>query len=415
MKSIGTYLYDGFPLETKHAWMQTGPGVSAATLLSDALAQLSADFGAADANIGRNFIKRKVGAEWTGQAAEGAAAAIDRAAAALAAQGHAGQAGSGSVDQYGQSFVATKNAIPEPPRHGVGSALASSSAGTGAVKGAAALGPVGAAVGYGAGAASDYFNQQAAYQQADQRANDALLAHEQNTRGALTAFQNAIDSDANQPSTTSSASADPSAISSQQTTPAGGTGQPGGAPPGGAAAGAGGAQQPSGAVPSGGSGPGATGPSGAPLAPRPTGALDGMVRTPNGSFVPAANVASSGTAAPPMPPVGGGYPGNGGGHRTGLGGGLAQPLTARGTGALPTDTRVNGFGAAPSESVERQSGRGGVPVGGVGGVGKGGEDKEHRNDVYIPDDSPFRLTDDDDELGVVPSVITPEYLQRYQR
>ena len=77
------------------------------------------------------------------------------------------------------------------------------------------------------------------------------------------------------------------------------------------------------------------------------------------------------------------------------GAGAGRPLAARGGPGLPGaiaragGTGLPGGAAAPGE---RAGGVGGMPM---GGAGARGQDKDHRNNVFIPDDEPFRVEFDD--------------------
>jgi hypothetical protein len=79
-----------------------------------------------------------------------------------------------------------------------------------------------------------------------------------------------------------------------------------------------------------------------------------------------------------------------------------QPTTA------PSEPRtLVASGAAAAAGAEGKGLPGGLPP--VGGAGKGGQEKEHRNNTFIPTAEHFMADVDDD---VAPPVITPEYLAK---
>jgi hypothetical protein len=388
---------------------------------------LAADFAATDVNIGQGFMRRRL-PEWTGQAAQAANLALDAASTSVAGSGRTGQTGGGSADRYGESFTNTKNQIPEPPSRTFGAALAGPDAAGYAAKGAKVIGPVGGAIGFGAGAAVDWVKEQMAYRQADQRANDVLKAHEGNTRDALTAFQTAIGDDPQQPGTTPPPGPGNSIDPGRQVTPPGrgkpaipdsrgstptphpGSQQhPGGTDPSNTDPSSThpdntdpGAKQP-GTRPSGPALPQRTAPSSWTLPPLPPAASpqpNDLVRLPNDTLVPRANLPAHGYPQyTPLPP-----------------GPLAPrtPVAPRTPGYPrgPVSQSENLGGAAAAAAAKAETG-GGLPMGGMGaGAGKGEQERLHRNNTFIPDDSPFRFTDE--ELGVVPAVIGPDTLDYFR-
>jgi len=65
--------------------------------------------------------------------------------------------------------------------------------------------------------------------------------------------------------------------------------------------------------------------------------------------------------------------------------------------AAPLGGTALGDAAASGDMIELTAGMGGMG----GGMGGHGQEREHRNSVFIPDDEPFRVEFDD----VTPSVI----------
>jgi len=433
MDDIPCFYYESASLAQKYQWMHSGPGGSAAVGFGDGLAQLAADFNASDANIGRNLVQRRLGTEWQGQAATSATEALNRAATAIAANAAPGNTGRDSSHQYGDSFNATRNAIQLVPDAGANSwwGRQADAAGT-------ALNDT---FGSTFGVQSDYSQRLAAYRAADQVANDALYKHETTSRTVLAAYQGAITGQAAAPTT------DRAGTGSDQA--------PHGGPPpsahGGPVAGGPGAAGVTPTSAAGGSGPGSgsgrtdptgTGPGGVAGAGRPgdgqttevpttapagftplspaSGAPAGLQPGPTGGFVPAGP--GAGSVPPPLPPLDGGFaggPGNGGAGYGGAGyggpaggaagyggeggyGGGRSPAPRGGAGAL-----AEGAGRAPAGGygsggevgrAGASAGPAGMPMGGGGAAA--GEDREHHNTVFLPDDEPFRV-DFDDVTGAV--------------
>jgi hypothetical protein len=424
MDAIPTFNYDAYPLEQKHQWMQSGPGASAAIGFGDGLSQLGADFAASDTNVGNNLIQRKLADDWQGRASSAAGDAVNRAATSLAGTATPGNTGGASSQRYGDSFTATKNAIPAAPSVGENSWWG---------RAADELGSeLDDMFGTTFGVQSDYSKRLAAYRAADQAANDALRAHEQTTRTALTTYQTAITTPA--AAVTGGPGDRPGGGGPGGGGPGAGGGGTGGAGPsrtgpggpGAGTGGRGGADRPGGPGPTG-PPPGGTSPAGVPpvgpppASPPPTGGT-GPTR-PNGPptaprdpavFAPGPDAgpgphrpAPEPAAVPPpvLPPIVG-YPGGAGtGHAGGPG---VSPLPARpGGGAEPSGGRGPGPGAEPgpaaSSGTRLGAGPGPMPFGGFGAGGLGGQPRDHRNNVFIPDDEPFRVEFDD----LTPPVIGP--------
>ena len=129
---------------------------------------------------------------------------------------------------------------------------------------------------------------------------------------------------------------------------------------------------------------------------------------PSGGLVPTGPdyppLAPSTPSMPALPPLGGGLPGAGP-HATGHGGTVGgHPLAERGgPGQTSGGSRGGGAGSGSfggsgpfggGATGERAGGPGGMPLG-MGGAGARGQDRDHRNNVFIPDDEPFRVEFDD--------------------
>jgi hypothetical protein len=454
MEEIPCYFYEGSSLEEKYQWMHSGPGGVGSIGFGDGLAHLAADFNASDSRIGQNLVQRKLGAEWQGQAASAATDALNRAATAIAANAGPGNTGRDSSHQYGDSFNAAKNAIQQVPDAGQNSWWGHQADSAGAA--------LNDTFGSTFGVQSDYSRRLAAYRAADQAANDALYKHETTSRTVLTAYQNAITGQAAGPNAVPGMPPrGGSGTHGGGGAGAGGAGmttggaRSGAAGPGAASAGATGGAERHGSASSAaggaarhGSAPGAGGPAGAPpTAPPtlPTGSAPttapagfdplgppggagggGLVPGPSGGFVPAGPGFGAGSppssVPPPLPPLGGGYSGVGGdpytgerssgnpyasaGHGGGSGGG--RPLSPRGGSGIPAGEapgRFTGSGFPEGGGAGgRPGGPGGLAGGGMGGMGGGmggGQDREHRNSVFIPDDEPFRIEFDDVTSSVI--------------
>ena len=414
MVDIPSFNYASWTLAEKHAWLTGGQGARAAAndpagrmrALAERMAQSSDSLRKALGGTG---------VEWRGQAATAVSASMRRSADWATAAGQSTGQGGGRVDGYGQSFSSLASKIPAPSVTGSFWDYAQ-----------AVL------------ALPDYQDRLAQDAKADQAANDALKAHETETRSAVTDFP---ASTAAQPMTRGGGAT--GSVAGR----AGGVGIPGGGAGGGAGSGAA-ASGPGGAGSAGagaGSGSGGTGGgaaggagsgkagsagglgphAGAPAAttpsswapPSPVGTGAGGEGTSDWKpLTPTSGTSGSGMAPSPgggyVPaPAGGWSPstgGSGAAWRPGLGGagyagGYRPELSARGgpspdgAGSAPATGSSGAGGAGP---VGRGSAPGGMsPMGGAGA--RGGQDKTHRNNVFIPSDEPFRVEFDD----VLPSVI----------
>jgi len=434
MEDIPCFYYESASLEQKYQWMHSGPGGAAAVGFGDGLAQLAADFNASDANIGRNLVERRLGTEWQGQAATAATEALDRAASAIAANAAPGNAGRDSSHQYGDSFNATRNAIELVPDAGENSWWGRQADAAGSA--------LNDTFGSTFGVQSDYAKRLAAHRAADQAANDALYKHESTSRTVLAAYQSAITGQAAAPATgrADTGSDQPThggpAAGAHGGAPAGGPGAVGAAPDGGTGTAAGGAGPGAGRTDPAEAGAGGVGGAGrhgaghgtdapttapagfTPLSPA-SGAPAGLQPGPTGGYVPA--TPGAGSIPPPLPPLDGGfggtatgygatgsggtgYGGAGGsaGHGRAAGYGGERSLAPRGSAGPVAEGAgraavAGGFGEAGRAGAP--AGPAGMPMGGVGG-GAAGQDREHHNTVYLPDDEPFRV-DFDDVTGAV--------------
>ncbi|MGI8817133.1 MAG: hypothetical protein ACR2G2_18135 [Pseudonocardia sp.] len=430
MTGIPQFLYDGYPLEVKCGWMQSGRGPTAAIQFGDGLARLAAEFDASDSTIGRNLIERQAGASWQGRASTAASGALNRAAATVLASAQTSRSGGESAHRYGDSFTATRNAVHQARAVGANSWLG------------ARADEVGTALndtfGSTFGVQSDYRARLVAYRAADQEANDALARHEASAREALTAYQAAATSRPPGP-----------APGDQPGSPGVGRvgaqlsgGHPGGAPggglggsasggSGGAGGGSGGSAGGSRGSAGGGSG-GATGADSgggtasagaAPTSPTPSpgslgpgpGGSDRVAPGPPGSFVPIGNRPGTAGRPTPLPPraANSGGPSGGppawsgrypGGYRAGV---ALPPLAPRG-GAPAGGIDPFAPGSGPGAGSRGPGGTGGGMPMGMGGGGQGGSSRTHRNQTFIPDDEPFRVTYDCDIAPAVIGVANPE-------
>jgi hypothetical protein len=461
MEEIPCFYYDSIPLEQKYQWMRSGPGGAASIGFGDGLAQLAADFNASDANIGRNLLQRRLGTEWQGQAATAATEALNRASAAIAANAVPSTTGRDSSHQYGDSFNATKNAIQPVPDAGQNSwwGRQADAAGT------SLNDTFGSTFGVQSDYSKRLAAYRAADQAANdalvrhETTTRTVLTAYQN---AITGQAAADVGPKAVPGATPRGGAGGHGAGGLSAARAGS--KAGGAGTGGSAVGAaaGGAQH--GVDPVAGAAasapptlpsttaPSTTAPSSsapttsAPLTPAPTTAPAGfaplnppgggsLMPGPSGGFVPTGPGSGAGSPPrssipPPLPPLGGysGYSGDsghggagadrhdgsggarqgsagyGGAGYSGAGGehGGGRPLSPRGGGMPSTEPAARFAGSGPAEGAGRAGGPAGMAGGGMGGgMGGHGQEREHRNSVFIPDDEPFRVEFDD----VTPSVI----------
>ncbi|MGQ0482491.1 MAG: hypothetical protein ACT4O0_15890 [Pseudonocardia sp.] len=433
MVEIPVFNYDAFSLETKFGWMQAGAGPDSAFVGGDRLRKIADRLTASDRIIGQNMLRRKLGTGWEGTAAAQAGAALNRTADTISAAARAGGSAGGALRGYGDSFVTVRNTIPPPVVIGQNSVLGEMADGLGqALK---------ADVQTDFGIQSDYTRRLAAHAAADAAANQALKAHEEATRQSLTVYASAMPGAGAPGPAAPGGGADGVLDGGADGVLGGGVGGRGSATPdgaGGAGGGTSGAAAGAGAAGGGGMGgsSGGIGGSGGGVGVGSgggAGAGDGDGWTPagtdsasagppglapgeNGGFVPAAN--ALGQHVPPpiaLPPTGaeprgrgpgsaGGYRAAGAGPASGGGGGAGASLAARG-GAASAGAGLGSIGGSGPVAGPGGVGRGGpggmgLPPMGMGG-GAGGQDREHRNQSYVPSDEPFRATDQPDQHGFV--------------
>jgi hypothetical protein len=443
MDEMPCFNWPAFPLATKYAWMQQGRGAAGSVNFGTRLAHLATEFSQTDARMRQAL--SPVGGNWDGRAASAATAAATAAASVVSANAAPATTGQSSSHQYGDSFTTTRNAIPNPAEVGRGGFWGDVAGGL-----RAAGGGVGAVLGAGV----DYVHQLVAEKQADDTANQALTQHDSTSRTTLAAYSGAITGHVSAPPNTRGSGdqvspghgpvGGPGGAGSGGAGSGGASGVPGptagaGASGGGAGAagsgsgsaagggpgsGAGGAAGPGGGTGSGGSGSGAGGTSagGLPTGPAvttPSGwtplnpvnpTANPLVPGPNGGLVPPTPgyqppASTPSFPTPALPPLGtGGGPHAGIGAHAGAGyaggyGGAGHPLAERGGPATPAGTGRPGTGGGTpggaATAGERAGGAGGMPMGGMGGAGRSGQDKDHRNNIFIPDDEPFRVEFDD--------------------
>jgi hypothetical protein len=458
MTDMPCWNWAAFPLSTKYGWMQQGSGAQGPVGYGERLASLAAHFEETDGNLRRTM--SALGGSWEGAAADGATGAVRRAAGTLDGNARTAGAGQGSAHRYGDSFAATKNAIPDPAGVGTGGFWGSVSTGL-----RAAVPGVGTTLAAGV----DYVHELMAYRQAEQAADQALTAHQDTTRAALAGYTTAVagpgsGSPAAYPGQTAGAPPRVDDGGSMGAPPgrAAGSGASAGGPPGGRTPGdrtpgdrTPGSGTPSGGPPGGGtwtgptpgggtphdglpggppSGIGAPGPGGTPRPPDPPPGTVPPSRTAPSTWTPLPTPPGAPSPAPAPPAPDPGPPATGGagvppwlGSGSPPGTGHTTPRNSdatpgpgappRNSGAAPDTRAPRSTGEAPvprepgtppaehapSPSTERAATTGDSRSGGgyplAGGAGRGAE-QEHRNRTFIADDEPFRveLTDVSDPV-----------------
>jgi hypothetical protein len=268
LPGIESTRFEGFSLSTKFGWMQTGVGAAAVDSGHAYLDAMARTYAESDSHL-RTQLGR-LGVTWTGQAAEAASGGISRLADYARAAGETSTDGTARLGDYGRSFADMKPHIQyyDPGRNSTGGRLLD--------------GLMGDAAGW-LDIQSDYRRRLQVQRQYDQRANDALYAHQSATQRLLADFP------AGDPAPTVSTGAD-----APSHTSAAGAGVPGpGGHSGPAAAGAGAAPHAGGFAPPPGAGsrlPGTT--PGQPIGPRP--GTPGIPQPGDGATGP--------SSAPPEPP-----------------------------------------------------------------------------------------------------------------
>jgi hypothetical protein len=169
---IGRYRYEGFSLEEKFDWMHRGQGPGAVNPGLDCLAALASDYSASERALREAL--GTLGVDWHGSAADSAATAL-RAAADQAGAGHQAAANGGaSLAGYRESFANLRPKIAAPVDAGEPHPAPGGNGDDD--------------LGSAAGALSDDRKRLVEHQLRDRAANDALYAHEANTRAALDGF-----------------------------------------------------------------------------------------------------------------------------------------------------------------------------------------------------------------------------------
>jgi len=389
---------DGSALQALHDQVYGGPGTPVVESASGALRVLQPWVSSSSGRI--QDALGGAGVDWHGQAADATAAALQRVGQWADRGGQATGDGGGRVQDYASSFAWMKPQIVEPQ-------------------------PVTSLKTWRSGADImgnnyDYARVVQENQAASATAFAAYAAHEQNTQQAITGFP---DVDQVPPVTNPAAA---TTMHSATATSTGGPAHPsaGATPTGG---GAGASTMPAGATP-GGATPGSASPSGSHAGDKaggPGGGNPGApsstapTTTPNSwtpirppttgtgpppSAFPRVGSPNSPTpdlpTLPPMSPIDyGDHPGT----RPGAGrvghGRVDHPLAPRG-GPLAERAPIGMpvMGDAPGGRPAPGTG-GGMPMGGMGAAGRG-QEREHRNGVFIPSDEPFAVDDD-----VVPAVL----------
>jgi hypothetical protein len=399
----------GMSLQQKYQMMHSGPGGSAVAPCADSLNSLAQQLNEAADTVRQGL--SGIGVDWKGDAATSFNGSMQKAQQWLRQSSQVPQAGGTGVHTYASSYDSTKNAIPNPSEFGP----------LGSVLGGTAENQLGAAV-VGGGLSPQSVNlsaQIAALRRANAQADQALTQHVNAAQQAVNGFPqmqppppltNGGGGSSVKPNTAANrpGAANHSGGTAQ---PRGAGGQSGGTAGQGGADGVGGGQ---------GDADGAGGGRGGP-----SGQGGGMPTSPG--------VTKSSSYAPPPPvaPAGGGDSWGGGGVGRGGGndgGGVARtPLFNPGGGGfragpigppvqppitrtvIPAPNQGPGYAGGytsgnprPTPAQPSGAASGGMPPGGMGGMGAAGQGREHRNSVFIPSDHPFRIPK---EKNVAPPVL----------
>jgi uncharacterized protein YukE len=370
----------GFALQQKHQMMHTGPGATGVTQVAQTLGALAQPF--QNAITDTQTALAKIGVAWDGTSASGFVSAMQQAGQWSQQNSEALTTGASHVQQYADSYSTTKNAIPNP----------------------AELPPIGHNSFLGGaedfvGLKSAYAERVAQWQQANKTADDALARHEALAQKMVNSFPTVQPAP---PLTNATvAPATPHGSDPNTTNTHGG---PGSQPPGGGpnTNGPNAKANTPGTTPGGNTPQSQTGPNSpnSPVPSMPTSTSPSSYSPPpptplnpaDSTNLPGSNV---GPGLPPMPTPG--YSPN-------------RSYTPNGPRPTPAPTRSPGrpAAAAASESgLENTAGSaagagkpGGMPPGGMGG-GRGKEERQHRNNHFIPSDEPFRVK----ITGVAPPVL----------
>ncbi|WP_028926769.1 hypothetical protein [Pseudonocardia acaciae] len=336
--------------------MQSGPGESGVDPAVQSLAKVAPEFEASSDNINRSLPE---GVSWRGSGAAAASGSLRGIANTAQRTGQAGQVGSGLVGNYSTSFAGAKAAVAAPVEQNWFSRLTD-----------------------WFGATHDHAQIVAQNQALDAEANRALKAYENQARQTVAAFP-----DPSAPPRQPAGSAgDPGAVVRRSPPVAGaGAASPGGAPSSGAPTTPGGGQTP---------------PGGNPHHTPPSSPPNGVVPAPTGrGSAPPTPAPPGGRAEPkhPLPPTQGPLP--------------SPP--SRGTNRLPGNPPPNNTPRpplperAPAPTHLRTSTTStpettppkppGMPPPTPPALGaRGPDEREHRNNVFIPSDEPFAIRLDDE-------------------
>jgi PPE family len=417
--------FEGMSLLTKFQMMRSGPGGSAVTQTVGGLTRLKQ---ALDESVSTTqSVLGDVGVQWQGQAASNFQGSLGKSGSWAQTTSQAPVHGSTNMQTYASSYDSTRNAIPNPAEAGpIGQAL-----------GAMTENQLAAGVPPGTfGPQIDMNAQIAKVRHMNQTADAALKAHVSLTKSMTTGIPAVqppppITTDsspaAQPPTTTPGPGGQPPGGGSGQP-PGGGSGQPpgggSGRPPGGGSGDSSGGAGGKGAKAADGGGTSPSGYSPPPPPPKtdPSGGLGGLGSDLGGSGGSSDSGLGGGSAlaprdAPPPPMTianGGTYGGGLGGRPIGasLNGGGAdnRPIPQRVMGNPERNAATEGLSSNGAAANTRSgAGAGGMPPGMGGGMGgRGGQNREHRNNTYIPSDDPFRMKFTD----VSPAVIGPDF-QRY--
>jgi len=190
LPGIGGHRYEGYSLGTKYGWMQQGSGADAVAGGTEFLSRLAKDF--ADSERALRGALGELGVSWDGTAAESASTALTRVADWARGTAERSAGGGSKIAEYADSFARMKPRIFPPPE-AVPNPVPGPVPGSvpGSVPGGGFAEPghqVGSDFGAVAGLQDDYRARLARYQRLDRAANDALYAHEANSRAAVQAF-----------------------------------------------------------------------------------------------------------------------------------------------------------------------------------------------------------------------------------
>ncbi|GAA5169913.1 hypothetical protein GCM10023321_66230 [Pseudonocardia eucalypti] len=408
------YRWEGFQLAEKYRWVHQQPGAGAVRVGTQILERLAGMYGESETTLGKGLGQLRV--DWLGGAADSASGALTNLASWTKHGQLSGQTGGGRVDRYGRSFDQMAPKIPPPVDVGENSFWGSTLDGAvdainwGASDAAKAASPQ-----------SDYRKRLLEEARRDKIANDALYAHQASTVAEVAGFPRtappptvlaSVGERGPEPGPTPGSPGTQSAQNSPGSPTGGGPASPGGPP-------ASSGSPPSGVptVPPAGPPPRQSGPRTNGTGtnnPRPNGS--GRPNGPGGPNVPGRPSPPGGPSIPPVPGTGPHRstapsgpknpfkPGDLGvpGRPPGGPGAFDDPQLPRGRG-VAEPTPAGGAGTPPGTGPGRGGppvGAGGMPMAGMSGGGGKPEEREHRNNVFLPSDEPF-LVEFEDEVPPV--------------